>query len=98
MIANRFEFLVSLRGTGITLKKLKSKYQCVANPTKKPHKLKMYNFRTKKYELSEFHGIGVGGCCQCRMFNNYEKLYLIGESVMHESCAMKFSNASASSN
>ena len=95
--SRQVEFLISLQGTGITLRKLKSKYRCVANPTKKPHKIKMYNFRTKKYELSEFYGMGISGCCQCRMFNDYEKLYLIGESVMHESCAMKFFNASASS-
>jgi len=76
----------------MTLRQLKSKYRCIANPTKRPHKLKMYDFKRKKYTLTEFHGIAVFGCQMCKIGNDHEKIYLVEGKAMHESCALEYFN------
>jgi hypothetical protein len=79
----------------MTPKQLKAKFKCVARPGKHGawwtwDERRNRQVKRKPWGSSGIHDaplIGYAGC-PCGTFNNYEKMFLVHGTVMHESCAL----------
>jgi hypothetical protein len=87
----------------ITSGHLHGQYRIVVNPKtrmvydfelKKYIKYRKWNHFTPKNPVSDGRKMPMIGfmCDECKCCNNYEKLFLVNDRVVHESCALKVLN------